>query len=156
MHSLRGYPRPSPTLILSPRSPTRTPHEMHPLHAPSTAHASFTTSEITLPHNQPCHRADAHAYVMLATLDTPIKIRIPITIHIAGSQHQQIAHIQSSPHNTNINARSYTNMYKTPLTQTINSSILLYLQSRGMDIHGRITQRWQTKTRGLSNPLPHK
>jgi hypothetical protein len=42
--------------------------------------SQLTNFAISLAHPQ--------AYAMLATIDTPIKIRIPTTITIAGSQHQ--------------------------------------------------------------------
>ena len=60
---------------------------------------------------------------MLATIDTPIKIRIPTTITIAGSQHQQIVHIQPNPHNRSILGRTYAGLFQTPLTQTTNPTI---------------------------------
>ena len=37
--------------------------------------------------------AHPQAYATLATIDTPIKVRIPTTIAIVGSQHQQMLHI---------------------------------------------------------------
>ena len=37
--------------------------------------------------------AHPQAYAMPATIETPIKVRIPTAITIAGSHHQQIIHI---------------------------------------------------------------
>jgi hypothetical protein len=59
----------------------------------------------------------------LATLDTTIKVKLPTTITIAGSHHQQIAHIQFNPHNRSILSGPYTNLYLNPLTQTINPAL---------------------------------
>jgi hypothetical protein len=52
-----------------------------------------------------------HSYAMLATIDTPVKIRLPTTITIAGSHHQQIIHIQFNPHNIIILGRAYANLF---------------------------------------------
>jgi len=51
--------------------------------------------------------ANPRAHAMLATIDTPIKIRLHTTIIIAGSHHQQIVHIQLNPHNRSILGRAY-------------------------------------------------
>jgi hypothetical protein len=67
--------------------------------------------------------ANPKAFVMLATIDTPIKIRLPTTITIAGSHHQQIVHIQLNPHNRSILGRAYAGLFQTPLTQTMNPII---------------------------------
>jgi hypothetical protein len=64
--------------------------------------------------------AHPQAYAMLATIDTPIKIRIPTTITIAGSQHQQIIHIQLNPHNRNILGRAYLGLFQNPHTQSMH------------------------------------
>jgi hypothetical protein len=48
---------------------------------------------------------------MLATLDSPIKIRLPTTITIAGSHHQQIVHIQVNPHKRSILGRAYMGLF---------------------------------------------
>jgi hypothetical protein len=69
--------------------------------------------------------AHPQAYTMLATIDTPIKIRLPTTITIAGSQHQQIVHIQLNPHNKSILGRAYLGLFQTPLTQSMNSTITI-------------------------------
>jgi hypothetical protein len=62
--------------------------------------------------------ANPKAYAMLATIDTPIKIRLPTTITIAGSHHQQIAHIQLNPYNRSILGRAYAGLCQNILTQT--------------------------------------
>ena len=62
--------------------------------------------------------ANIHAYDMLATLDTHIKIKLPITI--TGYHHQQIVHIQLNPQNKNILGKASANLYQNPLTQNIN------------------------------------
>jgi hypothetical protein len=67
--------------------------------------------------------ASPQAYAMLATLDSPIKIRLPTTITIAGSHHQQIVHIQLNPHNRSILGRAYLGLFQNPLTQTLNPDI---------------------------------
>jgi len=43
--------------------------------------------------------ADPNTYAMMATLDTPIKVKLPTTITISDSPHQQIANIKFNPHN---------------------------------------------------------
>jgi hypothetical protein len=60
---------------------------------------------------------------MLATIDTPIKIRIPTTITIAGSQHQKIIHIQLNPDNTSILGRAYLGLFQNPHTQSLQLTI---------------------------------
>jgi hypothetical protein len=50
--------------------------------------------------------AQPHAYAMLATIETHIKIRLPTTITIAGSHHQQIVHTLLNPHNRSILGRA--------------------------------------------------
>jgi len=59
-----------------------------------------------------------HSYAMLATIDTPAIVRLPISITIAGSHHQHIIYIQFKPHNKSIMGRAYTNLFQNPLTQT--------------------------------------
>jgi hypothetical protein len=60
--------------------------------------------------------AHSQAYAMLATIDTPIKVRIPTTIIIAGCHHQQIIHIQLNPHNRSILGRAYLGLFQSPHT----------------------------------------
>ena len=62
-----------------------------------------------------------HTYAMITIMDTPAKIRLPTTITIAGSQHQQIVHIQLNPHNRSIFSMTYAYLFQKPLTQNINS-----------------------------------
>jgi hypothetical protein len=69
--------------------------------------------------------AHLQAYAMLATIDTPIKIRLPTTITIAGSHHQQIVHIQLSPHNRSILGRAYLALFQNPLFQSMNPTITM-------------------------------
>ena len=57
---------------------------------------------------------------MLATIDTPIKIKLPTTITIAGPHHQQTVHIQLNPYNKSILARAYLALFQNPLTQSMN------------------------------------
>jgi hypothetical protein len=64
-------------------------------------------------------------YAMLATIDTPIKIRIPTTITIAGSQHQQIIHIQLNPHNKSILSKAYLGLFQNPHTQSLQPTITM-------------------------------
>ncbi len=65
--------------------------------------------------------ANPHTYAMITTIDTPVKIRLPTTINIAGSHHQQIVHIQFNPHNRNIFDRAYAGLFQNPLSQNMNS-----------------------------------
>jgi hypothetical protein len=60
--------------------------------------------------------AHPQAYAMMATIDTPIKIRIPTTITITGSHHQQIGHMQMNPHNISILGRAYLGLFQNPHT----------------------------------------
>ena len=60
---------------------------------------------------------------MLATTYTPVKIRLPTSITIAGSHHQQIIYIQFNPHNKSIMGRAYTSLLHNPLTQTMNPTV---------------------------------
>ena len=53
-----------------------------------------------------------YSYAKLATIDTPIEIRLTTTITIAGSRHQQIVHVQFNPHNRSIMGRAYTNLFQ--------------------------------------------
>jgi hypothetical protein len=64
--------------------------------------------------------ANYHSYAMLATTDTPVKIRLSTSITIAGSHHQQIIYIQFNLHNRSILERAYTSLFQNPLTQTMN------------------------------------
>ena len=57
-----------------------------------------------------------HTYAMIATMDTPIKIKLPTTITIDGSHNQQIVHIQLNPHNRSVLGRAYISLFRTPLT----------------------------------------
>jgi len=50
-------------------------------------------------------------YAMVATIETPIKIRLPTTITIAGSHHQQVVHIQLNPHKRSILGRAYLGLF---------------------------------------------
>jgi hypothetical protein len=79
--------------------------------------SQLTSFVISLAHPQ--------AYAMQATIDTPIKIRLPTTITIAGSHHQQIVHIQLNPHKRSILGRSYMGLFQNPLTQSMNPAITM-------------------------------
>jgi hypothetical protein len=67
--------------------------------------------------------ANPQAYAMLATTDTPIKIRLPTTIIIAGSHHQQILFIQLNPQNKSILGKAYASLYQNTLTHSTNPSV---------------------------------
>jgi hypothetical protein len=69
--------------------------------------------------------AHPQAYVMLATIETQIKIRLPTTITIAGSHHQQIVHIQINPHNRSILGRAYLGLFQNPHTQSLQPTITM-------------------------------
>jgi len=76
-----------------------------------------TSSQLT---NFVISLAHPQAYAMLATIETPIKIRLPTTITIAGSHHQQFFYIQLNPHNRSILGRAYLGLFQNPLTQIMN------------------------------------
>ena len=78
--------------------------------------------------------ARPQAYAMLAAIDTPIKIRIPTTITIAGSQHQQIVHIQLKPHNRSILGWAYSGLFQNPHTQSLHPTVTIPTmhQSKGL------------------------
>jgi hypothetical protein len=84
-------------------------------HLPKTSSTQLTNFVISL--------ANHHTYAMIATMDTPIEIKLPTTITISGSHHQQIAHIQLNPHNRGILGRAYLSLYQNPFTQHMNPSI---------------------------------
>jgi hypothetical protein len=69
--------------------------------------------------------AHPQAYAMLATIDTPIKVRIPTTITIAGSHHQQIIHIQLNLHNRSILERAYLGLFQNPHTQSLHPTVTI-------------------------------
>jgi hypothetical protein len=69
--------------------------------------------------------ANPHTYVIISTMDTPVKIRLPTTITGAGSHHQQFVHIQFNPHNRSILGRAYAGLFQNPLTQSMNPSVLI-------------------------------
>ncbi len=79
-----------------------------------------TSSQLT---NFFIYMADPHTYAMITTMDTPVKIRLPTTITIAGSHHQQIVHIQLNPHNHIILDMAYTSLFQNPLTQHMNPTV---------------------------------
>jgi hypothetical protein len=81
------------------------------------------------------------AYAMLATTDTPIKKRLPTTITIAGSQHQQIAHIQLNPHNRSILGRAYLALFQNPLTQSMNPDLSMPTVHPTKGLTGRRTTK---------------
>ena len=78
-----------------------------------------TSSQLT---NFVVSMANPHTYAMISTMDTPVKVRLPTTITIAGSHHQQIVHIQLNPHNRSIIGRTYAGLFQNPLTQSMNTS----------------------------------
>jgi hypothetical protein len=61
---------------------------------------------------------------MLATIATPIKIRIPTTITIVGSHHQEIIHIKLNPHNKSILGRAYLGLFQNPHTQSLHPATM--------------------------------
>jgi len=78
---------------------------------------------------------------MLATIDTPIKIRIPTTITIAGSHHQQNVHIQLNPHNISILGKAYACLFQKPLTQTMNPTIPIPKVLKTKELTGRKSEK---------------
>jgi hypothetical protein len=69
--------------------------------------------------------ANLHTYAMIATMKAWVKFRLPTSITIDGSHHQQIVHIQLNPHNTSIISRAYANLFQNPLTQNMNPTVLI-------------------------------
>jgi len=65
------------------------------------------------------------AYAILTTIDTPLKIRIPTTITLAGSHHQQIVHIQLNPHNRSMLGRAYLGLFQNPHTQSMHPIVTI-------------------------------
>ena len=70
-----------------------------------------TSSQMT---NSVISKANLQAYAILATIDTPMKIRLLTTTTIAGSHHQQIVHIQLNLHIKSILGRAYASLYPNP------------------------------------------
>ncbi len=81
---------------------------------------------------------------MLATIDTPIEIRIPTTITIAESQHQQIIHIQLKPHNRSILGRAYLGLFQNPHTQSLHLTVTMptVRQSKGLTCRRSAKMTW--------------
>jgi hypothetical protein len=107
---------PTPEDLKSPPTLLPTPNGAYIIsHLRKDTSSQLTSFVISLAH--------PHAYAMLATLDSPVKIRLPTTITIAGSHHQQIVHIQINPHNRSILGRAYLGLFQNPLTQTLNPDV---------------------------------
>ncbi len=85
--------------------------------------------------------ASPQAYAMLATIETQIKIRLPTTITIAGSHHQQIVHIQLNPHNKSILGRAYLGLFQNPLTQAMNPTMTMPTVHPTKGLTGRRTAK---------------
>jgi hypothetical protein len=62
---------------------------------------------------------------MMAIIDTPVQDRIPTTITIAGSHHQQIIHIQLNPHDKSILGKAYLGLFQNPLTQSMHPTVTI-------------------------------
>jgi len=105
------YLNTSPTLLPTPDG------AYNIFHLRKDTSSQLTSFVISLAHPQ--------AYAMLATIDTPFKIRLPTTITIGGSYHQQIVHIQLNPHNRSILGRAYLGFFQKPLTQTMDPIITM-------------------------------
>jgi hypothetical protein len=89
---------------------------------------------------------------MLATIDTPIKIRLPTTITIAGSRQQQIVHIQLNPHNRSILGRAYLGLFQNPLTQTMNPEVTIPTVHQTKGLEGRKSAKMAWAILLLSDP----
>jgi hypothetical protein len=96
----------------------------------STQHTNFVIS-----------LANPQAYAMLATIDTSIKIKLPTTITIACSHHQQIAHIQLNPHNISIMGRAYLALFQNPLTQSMKPTMTMPTVHPTKGLTGRRTAK---------------
>jgi len=83
-----------------------------------------------------------HTYAMISTMDTPIEIRLPTTITIAGSHHLQIAHIQLNPHKRSIMGRAYACLFQNPLTQNMNSTVPIPKVHHTKGLTGRKKKIW--------------
>ena len=62
---------------------------------------------------------------MLATLEGPIRIQLHTLIHIRGTNHADIVHLQINPHTRNILGRTYYQLFLTPGTQELAPHITL-------------------------------
>ncbi len=83
---------------------------------------------------------------MLATIDTPIKIRLPTTITVAGFHHQQIVHIHLNPHNRSILGRAYLGLFQNPLTQTLHpdAEMTIIHSTKGLTSRRSTKMIWAT------------
>jgi hypothetical protein len=91
--------------------------------------SQLTNFVISLDHPQ--------SYAMLATIETTIKIRLPTTIIIAGSHHQQIVHMRLNPHNRSILGRAYLGLFQNPLTHTTNPALTIPIVHHTKKVTGR-------------------
>jgi len=80
----------------------------------------YTSSQLS---NFVISMANPHTYAMISTMGTPVKIRLPTTLTIASSHHQQIVHIQLNPHNRIIMGSAYAGLFQNPLIQSMNPSV---------------------------------
>ena len=78
---------------------------------------------------------------MLATIDTPIKIRIPTTSTIAKSQHQKIVHIQLNPYNKSILGRAYLGLFQNTHTQSLHPTATIPRVHQTKGLTGRRTAK---------------
>jgi ribonuclease BN (tRNA processing enzyme) len=108
-----------------------------------------TSSQLT---NFVISMANSHTYAIISTMDIPIKIRLPTTIIIAGSHHQQIVHIQLNPHNRNIMGRAYAALFQNPLTQSMNPSIPIPKVHQTKGLTGRKIEKMAWALTLLQNP----
>ena len=98
---------------------------------------------------------DPNAYaMMLATLDAPIKVKVPTIITIAGSHHQMTAHIRFNPHNNHILGRDYTNLYQKPLIKTINPTTTNSQVHPSKGLTSRRSGKWHGQA-SFSGTPPH-
>ena len=82
-----------------------------------------------------------HAYAIIATMDTPIKIKLPTTITIDGSNHQQIFHLQHNPQYRSVLGRANTSLFQNPLIQNMNPSVPIPKVHHTKELTGRKTEK---------------
>jgi len=99
------------TLLMAPDSSHIIPHQKR------NTTASNTHYIISL--------EDPHAYAMLASLESPIRIQLNTLINIRGTNHSQVIHIQINPHTRSIIGRTYHHLFLTPGTQELAPHITI-------------------------------
>ena len=74
---------------------------------------------------------------MLATLEGPILMQLHTLIHIRGTNHAQMVHLQINPQTRNMLGRTYHQLFLTPDTQELAPHIPLPSYNHIKGITGR-------------------